>query len=442
MVIFGRKQRTQESIGRPSLLWNCYSLWVCSLCWPHMRFFGKILVSEGEPNAICARAKHLLVDFTLDLPTSEGSDLPRPACRKPDNDSRPRGSLVPRNCCVVHRVVVRFPARPRVRFKAHSIVPQNINGRRAKRKKETRQWAPMPAWPRWGATTRCWAVGLNLDRVTTPQSLLGPTSSLAPPSELWQNWSPPIGGVKGDTECAVARQWYTELNARRPVMLRATPVMVFWTLVSSCRSHSSAATGLRDCSSGMGEHQCSPLSGFGAVSYSSSDEETSGSVSGSSTSSSAPASPGAVVFRQHRSAGMRIMCRLYAASGIGFSCLAWCSYSPIRSQDLGRYSVLESDAVGVATAFVRIFSIIGLMYNEILPGGRLLGMVRCVWVLCFGSVTGILLGYDWCHCQSGLRWRAPGFLRAQLVLCWDTGWYALGVRLLFCFLFDICFGPF
>ena len=87
-------------------------------------------------------------------------------------------------------------------------------------------------------------------------------------------------------------------------MLRATPVMVFWTLVSSCRSHSSAATGLRDCSSGMGGHQFSPLSGFGAVSYSSSDEETSGSVSGSSTSSSAPASPGAVVFRQHRSAGI------------------------------------------------------------------------------------------------------------------------------------------
>jgi hypothetical protein len=49
--------------------------------------------------------------------------------------------------------------------------------------------------------------------------------------------------------------------------------------------------------SGMGGHQGSPSSGLGAVSYSSSDEETSASVSGSSTSSSAPVSPGAVVSR-------------------------------------------------------------------------------------------------------------------------------------------------
>ena len=51
--------------------------------------------------------------------------------------------------------------------------------------------------------------------------------------------------------------------------------------------------------------------------------------------------------------------------------------SPIRSQDLGRYAVLEHAwAVGVAIAFVRIFSVTALMYNEILSGRGLLGLVR------------------------------------------------------------------
>ena len=77
--------------------------------------------------------------------------------------------------------------------------------------------------------------------------------------------------------------------------------------------------------------------------------------------------------RKHGSAGMTIMCSTRPLGLVS---------QPSRMvhnmlQDLGRYAVLEHAwAVGVAIAFVRIFSVTALMYNEILSGRGLLGMVR------------------------------------------------------------------
>ena len=67
--------------------------------------------------------------------------------------------------------------------------------------------------------------------------------------------------------------------------------------------------------------------------------------------------------------------------------------------------------------------------------------------MCFGSVIGILPGFD-AIALPGFdaiasrvsdEGRLVSYLRAQLVLSWDKGWYALFG---FTFCFDICFSPF
>ena len=64
--------------------------------------------------------------------------------------------------------------------------------------------------------------------------------------------------------------------------------------------------------------------------------------------------------------------------------------------------------------------------------------------MCFGSVIGIfdaiaLPGFDAIASRVSDEGRLVSYLRAQLVLCWDKGWYALFG---FTFCFDICFSPF
>jgi hypothetical protein len=50
-------------------------------------------------------------------------------------------------------------------------------------------------------------------------------------------------------------------------------------------------------------------------------------------------------------------------------------------------------------------------------------------VLCFGSAIGILPGFDAVASRVSDEGRLVSYLRAQLVLCWDKGWYHLGAHL-------------
>ena len=69
-------------------------------------------------------------------------------------------------------------------------------------------------------------------------------------------------------------------------------------------------------------------------------------------------------------------------------------------------------------------------------------LFRCWYCqLCSGESLVFYRGLM--HCQSGLRWRAPGFLPGHAVgAMLGKGWYALWVHLLLCFFVWICFGPF